>query len=94
MGIYVIGYDLHPVRGETYDELIEAIKGIGSTYWHCLDSTWIVVTNLTAVQVRDRLWQHMKADDQLLVMTFTKGTVTAWEGFNKGNCAEWLRNNL
>jgi hypothetical protein len=94
MAVYVIGYDLHPTKGETYGELIEAIKQIGSTWWHCLDSTWIVITDLSAVQVRDQLWQHMKADDQLLVMTFTKGTVAAWNGFAKGNCAEWLTNNL
>jgi hypothetical protein len=24
--VYVIGYDLHPTKGETYDELIPAIK--------------------------------------------------------------------
>lgn len=92
MAIYIIGYDLHPVRGETYDELIEAIKNLGS-WWHCLDSTWIVISNLTAVQIRDKLWAHMKADDQLLVVTYTKGALVAWNGFNK-DCSDWLRNNL
>ena len=94
MAIYMVGYDLHPTQGETYNELIEAIKALSTTWWHCLDSTWIVITSLTAVQVRDRLWQHMRADDQLLVLTFTKGTVAAWQGFNKGNCSQWLSDNL
>jgi hypothetical protein len=92
MTIYMIGYDLHPVRGETYNELIEAIKNIGP-WWHCLDSTWLVISNLTAIQIRDALWQHMKADDQLLVLTYTKNTGAAWAGF-KHDCASWLQNNL
>lgn len=41
MAAYMVGYDLHPSRGETYDELIQAIKRLGS-WWHHLDSTWIV----------------------------------------------------
>jgi hypothetical protein len=92
MAVYMIGYDLHPVRGETYNELIEAIKNLGA-WWHCLDSTWLVISNLTAVQVRDALWRHMKADDQLLVMTHVHGSVVAWNGFNT-NCSDWLKANL
>jgi hypothetical protein len=64
MAIYVVGYDIHPKAGETYDELIKAIKSIGS-WWHCLDSTWLVKSDLSATDVRDRLWNHMKADDRL-----------------------------
>ena len=92
MAIYVIGYDLHPSKGETYEELIEAIKNIGP-WWHCLDSTWLVISDRTAIQIRDTLWRHMKADDQLLVMVYIKGSGAAWNGFNK-NCADWLRSNL
>jgi hypothetical protein len=39
MATFAIGYDLHPSKGETYDELIEAIKQVGSNWWHHLDST-------------------------------------------------------
>jgi hypothetical protein len=92
MALYMIGYDLHPTKGETYNELIEAIKGLGA-WWHCLDSTWLVICNLSAVQVRDTLWQHMKPDDQLLVLTYTKGSGAAWNGF-AGECGSWLKNNL
>lgn len=67
MPTFAIGYDLHPSRGETYGELIEAIKEVGS-WWHHLDSTWIVVSTRTAVQIRDFLRPHLKADDQLLVV--------------------------
>jgi hypothetical protein len=91
MTIYVIGYDLHPTKGETYDELIAAIAALGSC-WHCLDSTWLVVSNLTSVQIRDTLWTHMKADDALLVVAYAPHN-SAWRGFT-GDCQTWLKNNM
>jgi hypothetical protein len=93
MAIHVIGYDLHPKQGETYSELIEAIKKVGSDWWHCLDSTWLVVSTRTAVQIRDELWQHMKADDQLLVVKYDAPD-SAWIGFTKDDCSEWLKRNM
>ena len=90
MAIYVIGYDLHPTRGETYEQLIGEIKSLGG-WWHCLDSTWLVNSNLTAEQIRDRLRERLKSDDQLLVVTYSRPA--AWFGFS-GDCQDWLKNNL
>jgi hypothetical protein len=89
--IYVIGYDLHPTKGETYDELIAAIKALGS-WWHCLDSTWLIISNLSAVQIRDALWPHMKADDQPLAVAYAPPN-SAWRGFT-GDCETWLKKNM
>jgi len=90
MPAYIIGYDLHPIKGETYDELIEAIKKIGPC-WHHLDSTWIVVSELSAAEIRDRLKKHLLKDDQLLVVK--SGVESAWHGFNdRGH--QWLKDNL
>jgi hypothetical protein len=93
MAIFVVGYDLHPKQGETYSELIDACKKAGTTYWHCLDSTWLIKTDKTAVQLRDELWQHMKADDQLLVAKY-ESPGSAWSGFTTSNCGEWLKANM
>ena len=90
MAIYVIGYDIHPKVGETYDELTKAIKAIGP-WWHCLDSTWLVKSELSAEQVRDIVLAKMKNNDQLLVVTYSRAA--AWAGFNE-ECNSWLRNNL
>jgi hypothetical protein len=89
MTIYMIGYDLHPKQGETYDELIAAIKQVGTDWWHCLDSTWLVVTSKTSVQVRDELRAHIKSDDQLLVVAYAPAN-SAWFGF-RDKCQEWLK---
>lgn len=53
MNTYLIGYDLDKPR-QDYKDLIVAIKAVG-TWWHCLDSTWIAKSTLSAVQVRDKL---------------------------------------
>lgn len=93
MATYVIGYDLHPKRGETYTNLIKAIESYGN-YWHCLDSTWLVQTPQSATQVRDFLWKHMSADDQLLVVKASGAPnhQAAWQGFT-GTCQSWLQNH-
>lgn len=95
MAVYIIGYDLHPTKGETYENLKKAIDGLSPKTWHCLDSTWMVVTDKTAVQIRDLLLPHMYKDDQLLVVKYAEngGGRWAYHGFI-GDCADWIRNNL
>ena len=50
MTVYMIGYDLHRSKENNYDKLFAALEAIGSGYWDCLDSTWLVVTERTPVQ--------------------------------------------
>jgi hypothetical protein len=92
MPVYMIGYDLHPSEGEKYGELYTALEAIGSGgYWDCLDSTWLLITERTAKQIRDELKQYLKEDDRLLVMRYREGA--AWYGF-KDDCQTWLEDNL
>lgn len=91
MATLLIGYDLNR-PGQNYPELFDAIKALGTTWWHHLDSTWIVVANLTPVQVRDRLGRHLDAGDELLVMDVS-GDAAAWKGFDERG-SQWLRDNL
>ncbi len=89
MTTYLITYDLNR-PGQNYNELFEAIKAVG-TWWHCLDSTWIVKSNLTAVQVRDSLSPKIDNNDSLLVVALSGAG--AWTGFSD-ECSTWLKNNL
>ena len=90
MATYIVGYDIHPTKGETYDELIEAIKAY-QTWWHHLDSTWLIVTEDSATSIRNNLKQHLRSDDQLLVAKTC--SVGAWSGFSdKGS--QWLTDNI
>lgn len=89
MKSYIISYDLNK-PGQNYNDLYEAIKALGN-WWHHLDSTWIIKSNLTAVQVRDSLTPHMDSNDKILVATLSGEA--AWKGFNQKG-SDWLKNNL
>lgn len=91
MATYLIGYDLKR-PGQNYSGLEKKIKALG-TWWHCLDSTWIVKSDLTEVQIRDILAGKNSVDwnDRLLVVALTE--YAAWQGFDE-RCSSWLKNNL
>jgi hypothetical protein len=87
----MIGYDLHPSPAENYDRLYAALEAVGSAYWDCLESTWLVITEKTPAEIRDELRQHLKEDDRLLIMRYGEGA--AWHGF-KDDCRTWLEDKL
>lgn len=89
MKSYLIGYDLNK-SGQDYQTLIVEIKKVG-TWWHCLDSTWIVKSDLTAAQIRDKLKSYIDTNDELLVVRLSGEG--AWTGFSK-ECSDWLLKNL
>jgi hypothetical protein len=90
MATLMIGYDLNKT-GKDYTGLIAEIRAQFKTYWHNLDSTWLVVTDLTPAQVRDLLAPHLDADDELLVSKISPPA--AWRGFNEA-ASKWLMDNL
>jgi hypothetical protein len=64
MAAYIIGYDLNKPE-QDYPELNKAIKAESGTWWHKLDSTWIIVSDRTAKQIRDDLGAHIGNSDEL-----------------------------
>jgi hypothetical protein len=66
MPIQMISYDLQK-PGRSYPGLFDAIKRIGTGWWHCLESVWLVETTLASTQVRDTLQQYVDANDRILV---------------------------
>jgi hypothetical protein len=91
MATYLIGYDIHPSQGQTYDSLIGAIKSLGA-WWHHLDSTWLVVSDRSVWDVRDQLQRHIWPNDELLVVR-VDGQLWASFGF-AANGVEWLKTNV
>lgn len=90
MAVYMIGYDL--IRpGKDYTNIINAIKAYDN-WWHCLDSTWLIISDRGAAAIRDDLKQHIDANDRLLVATMGKGA--AWTTSFSKDCADWLKANL
>ncbi|WP_448099124.1 hypothetical protein [Luteibacter yeojuensis] len=88
MALYQISYDLRKQRN--YDALYERIKAYGK-WCHALESSWVISTSQSAVQVRDNLRQAMDGDDGLLV-TRLSGEA-AWYGLNE-TISTWLKKQL
>lgn len=87
----LISYDLIK-PGQDYTDLIDSIKQLTTlSYWHCLESVWIIKTSLSCVEVRDKLNPKIDNNDKLLVLQLSG--VGAWSGFNT-DCSNWLKNNL
>lgn len=86
--LYMICYDLNS-PGQDYSELYDAIKSYG-TWWHHLDSTWIVKTNDSAAEIREYLGSFLDSNDELLIVRF--GDSWAGKGLAK-KAYDWLHNN-
>jgi len=89
MAAKLITYDLKK-PGRNYDNLHDAIKKLGS-WWHCLESTWIVDTTKSASEIRDTLKSHIDTNDDLAVFSLSSG----WATYGLSDeCNNWLRNHL
>ncbi|WP_335955895.1 hypothetical protein [Acinetobacter guillouiae] len=89
MKTYLIGYDLNK-KGQDYTGLTNKIKEFPN-WWHHLDSTWIIKTSKTAVEIRDILLPYIDGNDELLVVHLSGEG--AWKGFNEKG-SKWLKDNL
>ena len=89
MNTFIVGYDLNR-PGQDYDSLWKRLKEFG-TWWHHLDSTWLVRTEMTAVQLRNELKPLLDSSDELLVIDVT-GKSWAGTGFSE-RAYDWLRKN-
>jgi hypothetical protein len=66
MPAHLIAYDLRrPDRD--YEKLSASIKEMGQ-WCHCIESLWIVVTDLSTAEVRDLLIHSIDTNDDLIVM--------------------------
>lgn len=87
MNKYIITYDLKNSPARNYGNLILAIKNIGP-WWHYLESTWIIKTDLNAGQIWNCLYTHINGNDRLLIVKiepYDKGgwlTKDAWDWLN------------
>jgi hypothetical protein len=84
----LIAYDIHPAQGAAYDDLIAAIQSLGA-WWHHLETVWIVRSNETPDEIRDKLRSHIGTDDQLLILDIT-GDKAGWTGVSDAG-SEWLK---
>lgn len=88
----LIAYDVHPSKGNAYEQLAEAIQSLGDDWWHHLETVWIVRSALTPTEIRDQLSPYLGTDDQLFVVDIT-GDVAGSIGVNEAG-SKWLAQNI
>jgi hypothetical protein len=84
---YSINYDLK-APGRDYSGLYEAIKKY--TWWHYLESTWLIVTNDNVQSVWDKLSPHVDKNDNMLIIEVGKDR----QGWLPEKAWEWIKQNL
>jgi hypothetical protein len=83
--VLLITYDLN-APGKNYDRLYEEIKKAG-TWWHHLDSTWLIETQSSPQQWYERLAPHIDRNDFLFVIEVERN----YWGQLPQEAWEWLR---
>ena len=76
MRLLLISYDLR-IPGRNYEGVIAELKSALS-WWHYLDSTWIIRTSLTMDEWNDRLRTKMDKNDSLLIIDVTNCARQGW----------------
>lgn len=84
---YIISYDM--AEGGDDNALYDAIKDYG-TWAHITESTWAVVTECSAKDVRDDLDTYLPEGSRLFVVK--SGIEAAWRNVICSN--EWPKRNL
>ena len=92
MNTLLVGYDLN-TKGQKSKELVDFLES-QYNWWHHLDSTWVVMTNQSAVDFLNDLVHRGFIDDndELFVVNITNDHA-AWRGFNDRG-SKWLKDNL
>lgn len=86
--VYMVGYDLNK-SGQDYNGLYSELKKSAS-YWHYLDSTWLISTRETANQLYDRISHHIDANDYVLIMEVRAD----YQGWLPEKAWEWIREHV
>ena len=91
MANYLIGYDLNKADKD-YPSLYEVIKEQSDgSWWHELDSTWIIRSNRNALQIYEAIEEVVDSNDTVLVVSLSRAA--AWTGFSQSG-SDWLQKVL
>ncbi len=88
MEVYVVSYDLRK-PGRDYTGLSEELQRSPS-WWHYLDSTWLIVTSESAGKLYNRLAPHLDEGDSILVVQAGSDR----QGWLPKDAWDWIQQNL
>lgn len=88
---YIISYDLNS-PGQNYSGLHDAIKKfkVCDGYMKYLDSTYVVISQLSAKEIFDILYQYLDNSDRILIIE----VIGHWHAQLPDDAYEWLHKHL
>jgi len=89
MPCYIVTFEVANTANK--DKLTELLKSYG-TYCPINANCWAIVTNSTAVQVRDKLMDVILSSDKIFVIK--SGHEAAWRNVYGDKNTDWLKEKL
>ena len=86
--VYVVSYDLRQAR-RNYSGLIEELRKSPS-WWHFMESTWLISTSENADQVFARVKPHVDDDDYLLIVQARR----PYQGWLPKEAWDWINQQV
>ncbi len=75
---YLITYDLKDSTLNAYIKLHDEIKKSSISWWHYLESTWIIKADDDANSISSKLVPYLKQGDRLLVVEIVSTNKQGW----------------
>ena len=88
MPLYIISYEPKKTRAH-YMDFFEELKSYDDGH-QILEGAWAVISDQTAVEIRDHLWRLLDPDDGIFVSE--SSGEAAWQDVRCEN--QWLRDHL
>ena len=88
MRCFIVTYELKQPRHH-YVDFIDKLKSY-EQWSQILEATWAVVTDQTAAEIRDELWELLDPDDGILILESSREA--AWQDVRCEN--QWLHDHL
>jgi len=85
---YLITYDFEGAATK-YSALFEEIKSFKG-WWHYLDRTWLITSELSAKEIYAKLKPHLDTDINLLVIVVGKDR----QGWLPAKAWDWFKRNI
>ena len=82
--VYIISYDLNK-PGQDYQDLYKRLKDY-SSWWHYLDSTWLVYTSSSPDEIYKNLKPTLDKNDYILIIEVKKN----YQGFLPEKAWNWI----
>lgn len=86
---FIISYDVAKGTSYNYKEIFEYFKAYG-TWAKITESTWAIVTEKRATELRDEIVELLPSESRVFVIK--SGSIGAWR--NTIGRSEWLKKHL